>query len=183
VVTLFREPSGRTCVLDRSDEPDDPDPEARWGDPEARWGDPEARWGDPEARWGDPERELPTVPEVRVPSVEVDPSETPDTPQAQAQAKAFWLAVVYANVGLGGVTVGPLVAVFRDMWLVGVAAFLVGLFALGRTYQIYRRFDEHDWVTDELAADEATGAGSGTGEDAERDEEDARSGAHDEESG
>jgi hypothetical protein len=156
-------------VLDRSDEPDDLDPEARWGDPEARW--------------GDPERELPTVPEVRVPSVEVDPSETPDTPQVQAQAKAFWLAVVYANVGLGGVTVGPLVTVFRDMWLVGAAAFLVGLFALGRTYQIYRRFDEHDWETDELAADEATGAGSGTGEDAERDEEDARSGAHNEESG
>ena len=53
----------------------------------------------------------------------------------------FWAAVVYANVGLLLVAVGPLLAYFRGHVVVGGGLTLVGLFALYRTYTTYRAFE------------------------------------------
>jgi hypothetical protein len=110
---------------------------------------------DPEDRWPDPEHELPSVPSVdyesRVPSV--DP---PDAEPSAEELRTFWSAVVLANVGVAGVSFGPLIAYFRGEFLLGAASVAVGVVALVRTYLLYREFRERE------EADESDG-----GEDAD----------------
>ncbi|ELZ86526.1 hypothetical protein C453_06481 [Haloferax elongans ATCC BAA-1513] len=142
---------------ERRDEDDAPeiDPVARWGDPEERWGDPEKRWGDPEKRWGNPEVDLPNVPRVDIPG---EDSDSDDDPEFTAdinpeQSRMFWASVILANVGVAGITVGPMLIYFQGETLVGGGATLLGVLALTRVYSLYREYQAHDWSSDEDSDD------------------------------
>jgi hypothetical protein len=108
---------------------------------------------DPESRWDDPENDLVSVPSVEPP--DLDPGSEGAGIEVDAEvARLFWAAVVYANIALGGVAIGLLLVLFRGQVTVGGAAVAVGLFALYRTYDLYRTHQER-----------AVG-GDGSGEDA-----------------
>lgn len=95
---------------------------------------------DPESRWGDPEDDLVSIPSVEVPAA-AEPAEPGDTVEVDSEvAKFFWVSVVYANVALGGVSIGLLLVWFRGQWMVGGGAVVVGCFALYRTYDLYRTY-------------------------------------------
>lgn len=125
------------------DEPDEFDPEARWGDPEH----------DPEARWGDPEREL--VENITIPEPpEPDLSDGVDS----AVSKPFWASVILVNFAVFALSLGPMLIYFRGEWLIGLGLVAGGTFALGRTYHLYRQFkrasaDSRRDDGDETAAD------------------------------
>jgi hypothetical protein len=94
----------------------------------------------PEDRWGDAERDLVRVPEAP----EVSTPSASDTDVPAEVARNFWAAVVFANVGLFGVSLGAMLIGFRGQWLWGGAAVLVGALALVRTYLQYRSFVTRD---------------------------------------
>lgn len=94
----------------------------------------------PEDRWGNPERDLVRVP--KAPEVPTPSGSSSDVPAAVAQN--FWAAVFFANVGLFGVSLGAMLIGFRGQWLWGGAAFVVGALALLRTYLQYRSFAARD---------------------------------------
>lgn len=80
----------------------------------------------PEDRWGNPEEDLVSVPEAPTfDDSDVDPE----------LSAFWWRTVVLANVALGGVTIGPMVIFFERMWLVGGVCFLIGALAFVRVYQ------------------------------------------------
>ncbi|MBB6645820.1 DUF7322 domain-containing protein [Halobellus ruber] len=129
------------------DEPDEPDPEARWDSPEDDLVSiPSVEDGDPDAEGA---------------GIEVDGE----------VAKFFWVSVIYANVALGGVAVGLLLVGFRGRVTVGAIAVAVGLLALYRTYDVYRRYREHVGESNEAGEAErgsdpdtgAEGADDGSG--------------------
>lgn len=96
---------------------------------------------DPESRWDDPENDLVSVPSVETP--DLDPGSEGAGIEVDAEvARLFWAAVVYANIALGGVSIGLLLVWFRGQVTVGGAAVAVGLFALYRTYDLYRTHQE-----------------------------------------
>ncbi|MFB6304888.1 MAG: hypothetical protein ABEH47_06965 [Haloferacaceae archaeon] len=92
---------------------------------------------DPEERWGSPEEDLPNVPTA--PSPDVDESDV--DPELLG---LWWRSVALANVALGGVAVGLMVIGFRGMWVPGLAGVGLGLLAAFRLYQYYRTFEERD---------------------------------------
>ena len=95
---------------------------------------------DPESRWGDPEEDLVSIPSVEGPAA-AEPADPDDEIDVDSEvAKFFWVSVVYANVALGGVTIGLLLVWFRGQWTVGGVAVAVGCFALYRTYDLYRTY-------------------------------------------
>lgn len=98
---------------------------------------------DPEGRWGDPESDLATVPSVDIPGEDVD-DEGAGVEVDGDLAKFFWAAVIYANVGIAGVSLGLMLAGFRGQLLLGGGAVAIGLFALYRTYDLYRTYRERD---------------------------------------
>lgn len=57
--------------------------------------------------------------------------------------RSFYGAVVLANIGLFGVTVGPMLWFFRGETLLGGGLFLVGVAAIVRTYRIQQRYTAH----------------------------------------
>jgi hypothetical protein len=121
-----------------------------------RWPD-EPEEPDPEQRWGSPELDLPRVPTVDVPE-STPGDDTAVDPEIQ---RTFWTAVVLANVAVFGVTVGPMLVYFRGRWLVGLGLVGVGLVALARTYTLYREFQAvHD--DDETAPAGAEDEGDGS---------------------
>jgi hypothetical protein len=92
---------------------------------------------DPENRWGNPEEELVAVPEVSVPDGEgsdVDPE----------LYRTFWAAVLFANIGLAGITIGPMLAYFRGEWDLALLFVVIGLFGLARTYAYSVQFRSDD---------------------------------------
>jgi hypothetical protein len=92
---------------------------------------------DPEARWGNPEEDLVNVPEAPKPSIdesEIDPE----------LSSFWWRTVVLANIALGGVTIGPMVVFFEGMWLVGTVVFVVGVLAFVRVYQHVKWFENRN---------------------------------------
>ena len=101
-----------------------------------RWPD-EPDEPDPEARWGNPEEDLVSVPSVETRAPESG-SEGGGVEIDAEVARLFWAAVVYANVAVAGVTIGPLLVAFRGQLTVGGVAIVVGLLALYRTYDLYR---------------------------------------------
>jgi len=109
----------------------------------------------PEDRWGDPENDL-----VSVPSVETSGDEDAAGIDVDGDlAKFFWVTVIYANVALAGVSLGLLLIAFRSRWAWGGGAVVVGLFALYRTYDLYRTYQEHVADSDEVTPDaDADGA-------------------------
>lgn len=56
-------------------------------------------------------------------------------------ATAFWAAVVYVNLGILLLAVGPTLYAIRGMPLVSAALVVVGGYALYRAYSVYRRFE------------------------------------------
>ncbi|WP_224332401.1 DUF7322 domain-containing protein [Haloprofundus halobius] len=100
------------------DEPDESDPEDEW------------------RRWGNPEEELPNVPEVSEPSV-ADSEADPEV------ATAFWVSVLFANVAVGALALGPMLIYFRGQWRLGGGLVVVGVLIALRTYQRYRQFREN----------------------------------------
>ena len=95
---------------------------------------------DPEARWGDPETDLVSIPSVEAPEPPDPGPEGADVEVDSEVAKFFWVSVVYANVALGGVSIGLLLVGFRGEVTVGGAAVGVGLLASYRTYDVYQRY-------------------------------------------
>jgi hypothetical protein len=89
---------------------------------------------DPEQRWGSPERDLPKTPSVRVPDATPGEDATVDSDLQ----RSFWAAVVLANVAVFGLAVGPMLVYFRGTWLLGAGLFGLGVVALARTYAIAR---------------------------------------------
>ncbi|GGJ08818.1 hypothetical protein GCM10008995_18330 [Halobellus salinus] len=111
---------------------------------------------DPESRWGDPEDDLVSVPSVESPAL--DPGAEGAGIEIDGElARLFWAAVVYANIALGGVSIGLLLVLFRGQVTVGGAGIAVGLVALYRTYDLYRTHQER--------VVEGDGTGGGSGED------------------
>jgi hypothetical protein len=94
---------------------------------------------DPEARWGAPEEDLVSVPAVDIPGEDAD-EEGAGLEIDGDLAKLFWVTVVYANVALAGISIGLLLVAFRGQWGWGGGAVGVGLFALYRTYDLYRTY-------------------------------------------
>ena len=80
-------------------------------------------------------------------------------------ATAFWAAVIYVNVGLMLVAIGPMLAVFRGRVQVGALLVVLGSFALYRAYTVYRSYT--------AASDEEGEADEGSGADDADDEETA----------
>lgn len=145
---------------------DDPDRGGDGDDAQRRWPtepDPEARWNDlgpdPEARWNEPERELSTADAVDVPTV--DP---PDAEPSREVKVSFWAAVLFANLGLLLVSVGPMIAYFLGRPTLGGGILLAGTVALWRVYRIYRSFsrDEAADGGDDPAADDSDGSADAT---------------------
>jgi hypothetical protein len=117
---------------------------------------------DPERRWGSPELDLPKVPEAPKPKLSEDDAD----PEVK---KTFWVSVIFANVALFGLTVGPMVLVFRgDLTLGGVllAAGAFSGFRLWRTYVSFRDRDD-DTPASADAADDVSEASTDEG-DADR---------------
>lgn len=56
--------------------------------------------------------------------------------------RAFYGAVVLANVGLFGVAVGPMLWYFRGHALLGGGMFVVGVVALTRVYRVKQEYQE-----------------------------------------
>lgn len=69
------------------------------------------------------------------PSVDFDPDEV-DVPADLA--RAFWGAVLLANVGLLGVSLAVMLAVFEGRYELAALVGAIGLVGLGGTYRIYR---------------------------------------------
>lgn len=115
---------------------------------------------DPEDRWPDPETELPRVP--RAPEVQVPEPPTPESEASPELRRAFWAAVLFANVGLAGVALGPMLAYFRGQLALGAGVFALGVLALGRTYLEYRGVREG---AVDGASDDADGDGDGDGDE------------------
>jgi hypothetical protein len=124
---------------------DDPDSDVSGPTPR----NPEPEEFDPTERYGNPEEDLPNVPEVEVPTVENPADRLPDPSDVDREVRrAFWTAVVWMDVAIAGVTLGPLFVLFGGDPLIGAAAFVVGVLAAFRTYQTYRAFVNRDGADD-----------------------------------
>jgi hypothetical protein len=121
---------------------------------------------DPEGRWDAPEEDLVSVPSVEIPG-DGDEAEDLGVEIDGDLAKFFWATVVYANVALAGISIGLLLVGFREQWAWGGGAIAVGMFALYRTYDLYRTYQR------EVAADENDAAASDGSPEAETGGEDA----------
>lgn len=124
-----------------------------------KYGEPEEF--DPRDRFGDPENEMVSVPEVDVPEVENPADRLPDPSDVDKEIKdAFWTAVLWMNLALACLTLGPLYAILNGGTRIGGAATVVGLFAAVRLYQTVRAFRqgrEDDDESSDVADDSDTG--------------------------
>lgn len=130
-----------------SDDPEDDNPLQKWLDAEERLSSEPTDFGQTA------EESAPQAPEIELEDVDVS-SET---------SRYFWAAVVLANVGLAGVSLGSMLIGFRGQWFVGGVLILVGLVALARTYHIYGQF--RTYRADEAASEsdgEAVSDGDGS---------------------
>lgn len=112
---------------------------------------------DPEERWGDPENDLIDVPAVDIPGDDAD--EGAAVQVDRELATTFWAVVVLVNVGVAGISIGAMVLYFRGQLLLGSGAIVVGALALVRAYYTYRGYRGDEAASDDVAAS-ADGAGS-----------------------
>jgi len=143
-------------------------------------------WEEPEDPWPDEPDEF--DPHSLGPEIPSAPDPTDDDVEMPPElAKAFWAAVVFANVGLLGVSLGPMLIFFEGRVDAGLASFLIGVLGFLFAYRRYHGYmnrdgaDEEDDGDDERrddgddahAADgtgETTGAAARTGADREPDD-------------
>ena len=78
-------------------------------------------------------------------------------------ATAFWGAVIYLNVGLLLITLGPMLLFFRGRTQIGPLLMVLGGFALYRAYAVYQEYTAPDegGEADEGEAQAETAAESG----------------------
>jgi len=95
---------------------------------------------DPTERFGDPEGNVPSAPEPSDPTENLsDPAEVDGSIQ-----RSFWTALLWTNVALPGLTLGPAYALLADGTEIGTAVTAVGVFAVARVYQTVRAFRRRD---------------------------------------
>ncbi|WP_411965746.1 hypothetical protein [Haloferax sp. YSMS24] len=168
---------GDTEATESSSDATEPQHGARSADDVASPSDRVERWADPESRWGNPEKDLPNIPRVDIPGESGDESLqsefSDDAPEFTAdvdpeQTRLFWGAVVLANVGIAGVSLGVMLIYFRGQTLVGLGAVLLGIGALSRVYAIYREYNTTDWSADDDTSDQTADTDTDTDTDDER---------------
>jgi hypothetical protein len=116
----------------------DSDPEAVGDRLAGKFGEPSAF--DPTERFGDPEADAPSAPGPSDPTENLpDPSEVDGAIQ-----RAFWTALLWTNVALAGLTLGPAYALLAGGTEIGAAVTVVGAFAAVRVYQTVRAFQDRD---------------------------------------
>lgn len=93
----------------------------------------EDAWPDEPAEF-DPQSLGPDIPEVAQSNGSGDATADSETLQM------FYAAVLFANVGLLGISLGPMLWYFRGLTETGAGLTLVGFVALGMTYRQYRLF-------------------------------------------
>ncbi|SNR53957.1 DUF7322 domain-containing protein [Halorubrum vacuolatum] len=103
--------------------------------------------------------------------------------------RAFGVSVIYANVALFCLALGPMLYVFEGWTDIGTVVFVVGVLAAIRTYQVYREWkrekakregaDDHGTDADESAEDTTEAHGSENGDGGDSGSSDA--GSNDEE--
>ncbi|UIP00833.1 hypothetical protein Hbl1158_05610 [Halobaculum sp. CBA1158] len=120
-------------------------------------------------------------PRVTVPSVDNPADSLPDPESVDPEIQRhFVAAVLYANVALFGVSLGPMLIWFRGDWRWGGIATAVGVLAGIRVYQTVRAFERRDSFGDADGSESAEDAGrdiDGVGDaddptEAERDADD-----------
>lgn len=85
----------------------------------------------------DPERNLPG-------NLEIPETPQPEVPEENLSGevpRVFWASVILVNVALLTLSLGPMLIVFRGQWILGLSLVAVGVVALARTYQLYRKFE------------------------------------------
>lgn len=111
---------------------------------------PEPEEYDPSEQFGDPERDLPSVPEVEIPTVRNPADDLPDPSEVDDEIKnAFWTAVLWTNVAGAGLILGPLYALLQGGTTLGAIATVVGALAAFRVYQTVRAFRQREGADDE----------------------------------
>ena len=116
------------------------------------WEESEDPWPD-EPEEFDPHSLGPGIPEA--PSLS-DPA-SGDVELSADLVKAFWAAVLFTNVGLLGVALGPMLVFFEGRTDVGGAAFLIGVLALVFAYRRYRGYVDRDGTREADARDAGGG--------------------------
>ena len=117
---------------------EDGGPEAAGDRLAGKFGEPSAF--DPTERFGDPEADAPSAPGPADPTENLpDPSEVDGAIQ-----RAFWTALLWTNVALAGLTLGPAYALLAGGTEIGAAVTVVGAFAAVRVYQTVRAFRNRD---------------------------------------
>lgn len=100
---------------------------------------PEPREFDPVEQYGNAEEDL--APKVDIPEVENPADRLPDPSEVDREIKsAFWTAVVWMNIALAALILGPLYAFIRGGTTVGGVVTVVGILAAFRLYQTIRAF-------------------------------------------
>ena len=131
----------------------------------------------------DAEREMtPDIPEA--PSVKTFDDDSEDFEGAsevdRETLRAFVVAVIYANVAVLFVALGPMVWFFEGRLRIGVALFVAGLLAGVRTYQTYRSWERSRDATEpdsdgEESGTDGDGEASETGGDGEESDTESNS--------
>ena len=88
--------------------------------------------------------EVPSAPDPASDDIDVSPE----------LAKAFWAAVLFANVGLLGVSLGPMLIFFDGRIDAGLASFAIGVLGLVFAYRRYHGYMNRDGVGGESDGDE-----------------------------
>lgn len=112
---------------------------------------------DPEDRWGDPESDLVNVPSVGGEDDGDDGDRGDDEQPVEIDselASTFWAVVVLVNVGVAGVSLGAMFAYFRGNYLLGGGAAVVGVLALVRAYYSYQGYKTESVDDAESPADD-----------------------------
>jgi hypothetical protein len=138
--------------------------------------DDDDAWPD-EPREFDPDSLAPSVSGPETPGIDVPEAPEFDGDVPDDVARAFWSAVLLANVGLFGVCVGAMFVVFRGQLRLGGFLFGVGVLSLLFTYRRYLLFQRgHEERTAEESGGEAEDAdadGNGDGDGRVAGDEDA----------
>ena len=113
-------------------------------------------WEEPGDPWPDePEEFDPHSLGPEVPAAPDPPDPTDGDVEIPAElVRSFWAAVLLANIGLLGVSLGPMLVYFEGMVDAGLAVFLIGVLALVFTYRRY-----HAYMNREGADDRPDGGG------------------------